>query len=164
MRPVVFMRTLLALGAVVALTIAACSGGANAGWTFAPVPSVTPPPATASPSGGSPSPSGSTAPSPGPSGSGATGDVLKLVALNIAFNPTELTAPAGTPFVIEFDNQDAGIPHDVAIHDASNAEVFKGEIFNGPGVRQYQVPALAAGSYKFSCTVHPNMVGTLTAA
>ena len=163
MRPVPFTRTLIALGAVFVLTIAACSSGAGAGWTFAPVPSVTPPPATASPSG-SPAPSGSTAPSPGPSGSGPTGDVVKIVAVGVVFQESSVTAPAGKPFVIDFDNQDASIPHNVAIQDANNAEVFNGEIFNGPGVRQYQVPALAAGSYRFVCTVHPNMVGTLTAA
>ena len=166
MRPALLMRPLFALGAVVALMAAACSGGADAGWTFAPVPSATPAPATASPSGGtgSPSPSGSAPTSPGPSGSGTTGDVVKIVAVGIAFQPTEVTVPATKPFVIDFDNQDAGLPHNVAIRDSSNAELFLGEIFNGPGTRQYQVGALAAGAYTFICTVHPNMVGTLTAA
>jgi plastocyanin len=28
--------------------------------------------------------------------------------------------------------------------------------------RTYDVPALAAGTYEFVCTVHPNMRGTLT--
>ena len=27
---------------------------------------------------------------------------------------------------------------------------------------EYKVPALPAGTYQFVCTVHPNMVGTLT--
>jgi plastocyanin len=74
-----------------------------------------------------------------------------------------VTVPADTPFVIVFENQDAGIPHNVAISDASGAEVFKGEIFNGVETREYQVPALPAGEYTFICTVHPNMTGTLTA-
>ena len=39
----------------------------------------------------------------------------------------------------------------------------KGEIFAGVGQRDYAVPALAAGTYQFLCTVHPNMTGTLTA-
>ena len=50
----------------------------------------------------------------------------------------------------------------MAIHDASGAEVFKGEIFNGVDTREYQVPALPAGDYTFTCTVHPTMTGTLT--
>jgi plastocyanin len=28
-------------------------------------------------------------------------------------------------------------------------------------VVDYAVPALAAGTYQFVCTVHPNMIGTL---
>jgi plastocyanin len=29
--------------------------------------------------------------------------------------------------------------------------------------RTFEVPALAAGTYPFACTVHANMTGTLTA-
>ena len=39
---------------------------------------------------------------------------------------------------------------------------FRGEIVTGPTTIVYQVPALEAGAYAFVCTVHPNMVGTLT--
>jgi mono/diheme cytochrome c family protein/plastocyanin len=88
---------------------------------------------------------------------------VSIVALGTAFTTPDVTAPADAPFVIVFDNQDAGILHNVAIQDASGAEVFNGEIFAGVGTRDYQVPALAAGEYTFTCTVHPNMTGTLTA-
>ena len=40
--------------------------------------------------------------------------------------------------------------------------MFKGEIFTGVDVRTYPIPALTAGTYTFSCTVHPTMTGTLT--
>jgi plastocyanin len=33
---------------------------------------------------------------------------------------------------------------------------------NGPAEADYQVPALAAGSYPFDCIVHANMTGTIT--
>ena len=73
---------------------------------------------------------------------------------------------AGKPFEIFFENQDAGIPHNVAIHVGGpgcvGAELWKGAIFAGVATQTYDVPALAAGSYAFVCTVHPNMVGTLT--
>ena len=161
MRPAPRMRLLLAFGAIAALAIAACSSNSPAGWTFAPVPSVTPPPATAAPTTG-PSAAPSTPASPGPSGSGATGDTVRLAAQNVAFDTDALQAPAGQAFAIEFDNRDAGIPHNVAIHDPANQALFTGEIFNGPGARTYQVPALTAGAYTFVCTVHPNMTGTLT--
>jgi cytochrome c oxidase subunit 2 len=100
---------------------------------------------------------------PAPSGQ-AAGPTLQVSALNIAFEQTGLNAPAGTPFKVDFDNKDKGVPHNVAIHkdSATGQEVFKGDIFNGPDKRTYDVPALDAGTYAFVCTVHPNMTGTLT--
>ena len=87
--------------------------------------------------------------------------VVPVTASAIAFTTKEITAPAGKAFVIDFDNQDAGTPHNVVIKDASGAAVFTGDIFNGVAKRQYQVPALVAGSYSFLCAVHPSMTGTL---
>ncbi len=88
--------------------------------------------------------------------------MIKEIALGIQFVNKDLSAPADTPFQIEFDNQDANIPHNIEIKDASGQTVFKGEIFNGVEVRTYDIPALPAGTYPFICTVHPNMIGTLT--
>ena len=59
-------------------------------------------------------------------------------------------------------NKDAGTPHNIEIKDASGNIAFKGDIITGPTTTTYDVPALKAGSYTFSCTVHPNMTGTLT--
>ena len=112
-----------------------------------------------------------TAPSPGgpagsPAASAAAGAsvALQLTAAGIAYDKTDLAAPADTPFQIVFTNNDAGIPHNVSIRQgsATGPEVFKGEIFSGTGTRTYAVPALPAGTYAFVCSVHPNMVGTLT--
>ena len=58
---------------------------------------------------------------------------LNLTAQGIAYDTDALEAPANTPFKIVFTNNDAGIPHNVAIHEDSptGPEVWKGEIFNG---------------------------------
>jgi plastocyanin len=131
--------------------LAACAGATPA-WTYQPAQSVTPAPSSEA----SAAPSASDGP-----GSGA----VAISARGIAFEQAGVDVPAGTPFQIEFTNNDAGIPHNVAIHrgDAGGEEVFKGEIFNGVETRAEDVPALDAGAYAFVCTVHPTMVGTLTA-
>ncbi len=143
------------------------------GWVdpnYKPAPGATPYPACwksefSAPSG-SASPGASAAPSgasPAPSGA-TTGTVLELSAQNIAFDKQALEAPANQPFQIKFTNNDAGVPHNVAIHKDSptGAEIWRGEIFPGVDTKTYDVPALPAGTYGFVCSVHSNMTGTLT--
>ena len=138
--------------ALMSAAILAGCAGTDAGWTYAPAPSVTPPPSSAASAGAS-----------GPAASGSADQVV-ISALGIKFEQSTVTAPASTPFQIEFDNKDAGTPHNIAIHlgDVNGAELFKGEVFAGVATRVYDVPALDAGSYAFVCTVHPTMTGTLT--
>jgi plastocyanin len=86
-----------------------------------------------------------------------------ISAVGIKYEQDTLTAPAGTPFQIQFQNKDAGVPHNVSLHQggSTGAELFKGTIFNGVETRTYDVPALDAGAYAFVCSVHPTMIGTL---
>jgi cytochrome c oxidase subunit 2 len=100
--------------------------------------------------------------SPGPPGSAPPAALtLALVASGIAFDQATLSAPADEPFSIDFDNRDAGIPHDVAIRNDSGL-VFNGQDVTGPGKVVDNVPPLAAGAYTFFCTFHADMTGTLT--
>jgi plastocyanin len=88
-----------------------------------------------------------------------------IAAQAIAFNVSELTFPAGKENPLPFDNQDAGIPHNVSIYSEQGGEaLFTGEIITGPAKVEYAVPALEAGSYYFQCDVHPQMNGTVTVA
>lgn len=158
---------------LLAVALAGCATTAP-GWTYAPAPSVTPVPSasadasadvSAAPSESeapseSAAPSGSVAPSASAAPGGA---VIDIAAAVIAFDQSELSAPADAPFQIAFANNDAGVPHNVEIKDGAGTSVFRGEIFSGIETRTYDVPALAAGAYTFLCTVHPNMTGTLTA-
>ena len=134
------------------------------GWvdpTYKPAPGSTPFPACwsdafATPSG-SPGASGSPAAS-----ADANATHVKVTAQNIAFTTPDITAPAGKAFVIDFDNEDAGTPHNIQIKDSSGAVKFTGATFNGVATQAYDVPALDPGTYPFQCTVHPTMTGTLT--
>ena len=162
---------LMAAGSALALVVAACSGayggGAPAYSYAAPTsplgsPAMSMGPTASEPAGSAAaSVSASAAPSAagGPAAIGAT---LHLSARNIQFDTDRLEAPAGQAFVLEFDNNDAGVPHNVEIKGANGASVFKGQIITGPAKAPYQVPALAAGTYMFLCDVHPTMTGTLT--
>jgi plastocyanin len=184
MRGPIDMRRLSSALALISVTavLAACtsSSSSEAGWTYAPAPSVTPA-ASVEASG---SPAASEAPSEAPSATpeasesagpsesaGASGGpeliITAPVGASVAgYDPKELEAPADTPFTIVFDNKDTGIPHNFVLKgpDGTNIGIGDTAIFNGPGRRTYDVPALAAGAYPFMCEVHPNtMTGTLTA-
>ena len=158
--------TLMTFGAILAASILVAAGIVPPRQDAASV-AGSPKPAAVAPGAGSPSPAASPAGpagSPGASPAAGSSVSLALTASGIAYDKTDLSAPANTPFSIVFTNNDAGIPHNVSIHAGSptGQEVFKGEIFTGPDSRTYAVPALAAGTYAFVCSVHPNMTGTLT--
>jgi plastocyanin len=153
-------RTLLAFAVLFAGSLLVAGGvlpprgepvPGNGAGAPTPTPAATPP-GEATPT---PAPDGEATPPP------AAGTVLHLSAQGIAFDTDSLAAPADTPFQIVFASNDAGIPHNVEILQ-NGASVWKGELFNGVETRTYDVPALAAGTYEFVCTVHPNMRGTLT--
>ncbi|MDP9343028.1 MAG: cupredoxin domain-containing protein [Actinomycetota bacterium] len=95
-----------------------------------------------------------------PSGSNA----VAVTAVNTTFTTDHLDVPASKAFDIMFDNEDLGIPHNVAIYTDSSATdaLFVGQTFNGTATRTYHVPALPAGTYFFRCDVHPQMNGTLS--
>ena len=174
--------TRLLVAGLTLVAVAACTTS-TPGWTYAPASAT---PIASAEASGSAAPSGSVAPSvapsaaasataspassasAGPGGSAAPSAsagaaAVELSAQNIAFDKTALSVPAGAAFQLVFHNNDAGIPHNVEIKDGTGADVFKGEIFSGVDSRTYDVSALPAGTYKFSCVVHPNMVGELTA-
>ena len=175
------LSSLVVLG-LVAVSVAACASD-SAGWTYAPAPPITPPPSI-EPSGSvEPTPAGSVTPSGQPSAPPAetaspsisaapsdpaapSGEVtsVEVIAAQIQWETDELTVPADQDFRMLLVNNDAGVPHNVAINDAAGTQIVISETFTGVEQREFDVPALTAGQYQFICTVHPTtMVGTLTA-
>lgn len=96
-----------------------------------------------------------------PAPSAPTGDEIVIVARDMQFETTSITVKANEPVTIVLDNQESA-PHNIAVRDASGAEVFKGEIVTSTKVSN-AIPALAPGTYTFLCEVHPDMKGTITA-
>lgn len=88
------------------------------------------------------------------------GASVTLRAVAIAWEPTSLELPAGTPLRIVLQNDDEGIPH--------NVRVFQGEqtfgtspTVNGIATTEVRFGPLSAARYQFICDLHPNMIGTL---
>jgi plastocyanin len=108
-----------------------------------------------------PRPTSSGPPPPAPAGT----TQLSIAAENLKFDKASLTAPAGQPVQLMFDNKDAGQMHNVAVYADRSAStpIFKGELDTGPNAVTYSFNAPSSpGSYFFHCDVHPDMAGTFT--
>lgn len=90
----------------------------------------------------------------------------QIAADKIAFDKPCLTAKAGKPFTLRFDNKEA-VDHNVAILQGPEPDsevAFRGAILRGPKVVDYKVPALKAGRHFYRCDVHAAaMTGVLVA-
>ena len=106
---------------------------------------------------------------------------LTIVARDLTFPMTCLVAAAGKPLTFHFDNEDSGVPKNLAIYPmddclekafstgdlspscALDHPVFQGEIAAILGGPVYRVPALDPGRYWFQDDVHPTSHGLLIA-
>jgi plastocyanin len=79
------------------------------------------------------------------------------------FPAEPVAAPAGAEFTLAFDNLDR-VPHNVVLVDSAGKTAFSGQIFSGPRLASETVPALAAGTYRILCAIHPDMSGMLIAS
>lgn len=96
----------------------------------------------------------------------AEGGPATVKAKGIAFLEKEIHLKADAPAVIDFDNQDKGIPHNIAIYTAEDyaQAIFTGNIASGPIRTVYEFKAPPAGTYPFKCDVHANMTGKVVVA
>ena len=101
-------------------------------------------------------------------GPGPSPGVINETARGIVFLQPQLTAPAGGQITIHFDNQDAGIPHDIVVYNGkdANSPILPGgssPSVTGPGSIDFAFAAPPPGTYFFRCMFHPaQMTGTLT--
>jgi plastocyanin len=88
---------------------------------------------------------------------------INLIAKSMAFDKSTLSVRAGANVTIVFDNQDAGIPHNVSVYqnmtDGSTKTVFIGDVITGPSKITYQfVAPKTPGDYYFVCDIHPQIM------
>jgi cytochrome c oxidase subunit 2 len=104
-------------------------------------------------------------PSLPPPPSGAPTVQVTSVSVIEGFDPETLTVAADTPWVVQLTNADPSVPHDFAIRGANpDGSDWQGDPdAQGGESATYQPPPLPAGSYEFYCSIHPNMIGTITA-
>ena len=99
-------------------------------------------------------------------GGGGTGGTVQISAAadgSLAFEQTEVSAPAGE-VTVEFDNP-ASLPHDVVVETPDGEEQFRTDTITGD--QTTASGELEAGEYTFYCSVpghrEGGMEGTLTA-
>src|SRR5262245_46291646 len=80
-------------------------------------------------------------------------DMLQIGAQSLSFDKTRLVAPANTEISLLFQNQDAGVIHNVAIYESRDATevVFRGDTVTGVASRTYVFTSPDPGSYFFRC-------------
>jgi mono/diheme cytochrome c family protein len=109
--------------------------------------------ATAGPAGPTPTP-------PPPSAT------MNIIAAGTAWNLPQLTGIAGVELTVNVDNQDEGVAHNFAVFNGGDSEaplIAATDIENGPVQQTLTFGPLEAGTYFFTCEVHPGaMDGTLT--
>ena len=100
------------------------------------------------PSGSSTAPSGATG---GATGGTTGGAAVTVTEQNFAFSPSAVTAKVGD--TITFTNNDSAT-HEVKIDGKDLGQQAQGASVTWTATK--------AGSFPFSCVIHPNMTGTVT--
>jgi plastocyanin len=94
----------------------------------------------------------------GEGGPGGGPAVVTIVAQNIKFDKSTITATAALDVTVTLDNRDAGVLHNIAFYTnrAATSKIFGGAIITGPATETFTFPAPGAGNYFFRCDVHPD--------
>lgn len=76
-----------------------------------------------------------------------------VIAQNFAFTPNTLMVPVGT--TVTWVNQQNGVTHRIY----SDTEAFESKELKTGDTYSYKFTK--AGTYKYHCSIHPNMTGTI---
>jgi plastocyanin len=89
---------------------------------------------------------------------------IDLTAQNIAFNLKNITVSAGASVTVNFNNMDAGVPHNFSVYQnlagGQTKAIFVGQTITGPATTVYKftAPADKTATYFFECDVHPTQM------
>ena len=86
---------------------------------------------------------------------------VTIVAQDIAFDTTELSARVGESLHITFDNRDNGVEHSLHVRDTATGDQMT-DIAEGLVTQTLSVTFDQAGEHTYFCDVHPFMTGTIT--
>jgi len=87
---------------------------------------------------------------------------LTIAAKDVRFTPTKLDARTGSPVAVTFDNEDAGVNHDLLIYSPAGGIVAQSDVSAGPSETSIGFMPSAAGNYAFKCSLHPqSMYGAI---
>jgi len=92
---------------------------------------------------------------------GSNSFVVNIMANNKAFNTSTITVPAGAQVTINFDNQDSGVPHNVAFYTDSSASknIYRSLAITGPNrITDTFIAPSTPGTYIFRCDFHPTQM------
>jgi plastocyanin len=93
-----------------------------------------------------------------------SGVKVTLVAKDHAWDLAALTVPANKVWHLTIDNQDPKTPHNFAVSaNPGLVTTILAQRFEGVAKKKFEIPGLPAGSYIFTCSIHPQqMKGDLT--
>ena len=103
------------------------------------------------------------------SGGGGGGEVedemeITVILTDNAFDPSEITVPAGTRVKFEYENQGAAIHNMMIQSQETEGEIFQSPTIVNPGDEgEFEATFTTPGTMNFICVYHqPDMTGTLT--
>jgi plastocyanin len=88
------------------------------------------------------------------------GQTVEIIARGLRFDQEEIRVQSNGQVRLRLDNQDAGVPHNIAVRTSPTdrtpvAPGSVGLVFNGPGVDDTVFDIPDPGTYFFICDIHP---------
>jgi cytochrome c oxidase subunit 4 len=101
---------------------------------------------------------------PAPGGTEVTGSSVKIVGKDNYYVPDALTIKVALEYEFTFSNEGTTV-HNLVLNITDGApQTFSSDVVVNPAQDSaFKVKVDRAGTYRFMCTYHPEMVGTLTA-